>query len=90
MPSLQTEGLSEAELFNSYLQNIYGKKADWLETKSTNCSNNFTYLLELPKEKMEDWNSIFICQDATMQLRMEMGLQKYIVADKLVINYAAY
>lgn len=90
IPSLQSEGLSEAELFNSYLQNIYGKKADWLETKSTNCGNNVTYLLELLKEKMEDWSSILICQDATMQLRMEAGLKKYIAADKRVINFAAY
>lgn len=90
IPSLQTEGLSEAELFQCYLKNMYGREADWLETRSTNCGNNILYLLELLKEKKTDWNSILICQDATMQLRMEAGLKKYISADKQVINYAAY
>ena len=37
--------------------------ADALETQSTNCGNNITYLLE--REKIH-CRSIILCQDATM------------------------
>ena len=35
------------------------------------------------------WNSIILCQDATMQNRMDAGLRKY-VPEKTIINYSAY
>ncbi len=89
-PSILTKDLSEAEIFNSYIKNVYGVSADYLETKSTNCGNNITYLLELLKEKEVAFSSIILCQDATMQHRMEAGLRKYVGEDIQIINYATY
>ena len=34
--------------------------------------------------------NIILCQDASMQKRMEAGLRKYISCDVTIINYAAY
>ena len=42
-PSIRTDGLTEAEIFQKYLQEVYGYEADFLETRSTNCGNNITY-----------------------------------------------
>ncbi len=44
-PDIETTDLSEAEIFQKYIKHVYGCKADYLETKSTNCGNNITYLL---------------------------------------------
>lgn len=88
-PDIVTEGLSEAEIFNNYLQYKYSLKADFIETRSTNCGNNITFLLDLLKDKGIDCNSIILSQDATMQHRMEAGLRKY-RPDMTVINYATY
>ena len=60
-PSIVTEGLTEAEIFNQYL-----------------------------KEKNLPLNSIILCQDATMQHRMEAGLRKYVSDNTTIINYASY
>ena len=49
-PELETEGLSEAEVFAKYLNHRYGLKPDLLECRSTNCGNNITYLLDLLKQ----------------------------------------
>ena len=89
-PEIITEGLSEAEVFNNYLKTLYGLEADYLETKSTNCGNNITYLLELLQENGIEFKSIIICQDATMQHRMDAGLRKYTSEDVIIINYATY
>lgn len=89
-PQIVTNGLSEAEIFNRYLTAIYGLKADYLETQSTNCGNNITYLLDLLNRQEIGFGSIILCQDATMQHRMEAGLRKYISDDITVINFAAY
>ncbi|MFZ2867938.1 MAG: hypothetical protein WAZ41_08650, partial [Gemmiger qucibialis] len=67
----------------------YGN-ADALETQSTNCGNNITYLLELLEREKIPCRSIILCQDATMQRRMEMGLRKYRPQGMEIINYAAY
>jgi hypothetical protein len=64
--------------------------ADALETQSTNCGNNITYLLELLEREKIPCRSIILCQDATMQRRMEMGLRKYRPQGMEIINYAAY
>lgn len=40
--------------------------ADALETQSTNCGNNITYLLELLEREKIPCRSIILCQDATM------------------------
>lgn len=89
-PSIETEGLTEAEIFNQYLKVNYGLQADYLEMNSTNCGNNITYLLDLIKEKHLPFHSIILCQDATMQYRMEAGLRKYVSDNVTIINYAAY
>ena len=88
--AIETKGLSEAEIFATFLKYRYDLAVDYLETRSTNCGNNITYLLELLKEKQIDFNSIIIAQDATMQCRMEMVLRKYVPSDVVIINYATY
>lgn len=89
-PSIMTGGLPEAEVFNRYLDVRYGLKADYLETRSTNCGNNITYLLDLLKQHGIVYRSIILCQDATMQRRMEAGMCKYVSDDVTIINFAAY
>lgn len=88
-PRIETEDLSEAEIFDNYLQYKYSLQADYIETKSTNCGNNITFLLDLIKEKGIECNSIILSQDATMQHRMEAGLRKY-RPDMTIINFATY
>lgn len=61
----QAMTLSEAELFQLYLTNRYQVAADYLETKSTNCGNNVTFLLQLIKENNLNAASILLIQDAT-------------------------
>lgn len=89
-PEIETTGLSEAEIFQYYLQQVYGCKADYLETQSTNCGNNITNLLDLLQVNNTPWKSIILCQDASMQKRMDAGLRKYAPADTMIINYASY
>lgn len=89
-PSIKTDGLPEAEVFNRYLEVMYGFKANYLETQSTNCGNNITYLLDLLKQYGIAFRSIILCQDATMQRRMDAGLRKYISDDVAIINFASY
>lgn len=89
-PSIVTDGLPEAEVFNKYLSAVYGLKADLLETASTNCGNNITNLLLLLKSNHTDCKSIILCQDATMQYRMEAVLRKFAPDDLLIIDYASY
>lgn len=88
-PSIETESLTEAEIFQVYLETVYGLKADFLECNSTNCGNNITYLLELIREKGLPFRSIILAQDATMQCRMEAVLRKY-MTDILIINFSTY
>lgn len=88
-PDIETEGLSEAEMFESYLEYRYGLQADFLECHSTNCGNNITYLLDLLEREKVPFTSIILSQDATMQRRMEAGLRKY-AADKRIINFSTY
>lgn len=89
-PKIETKDLTEAEIFQKYLRHMYGCEADYLETKSTNCGNNITYLLDLLQERNVQFKSIILCQDASMQRRMDAGLRKYITNDIEIINYAAY
>ena len=63
-PAIETAGLQEAEVFQRYLKEVYSCKADYLESKSTNCGNNITYLLEMLKENNIKCSSIILCQDA--------------------------
>lgn len=89
-PAILTKGLPEAEIFNRYLKTVYGLEADHLETESTNCGNNITYLLKLLQDRCIAFKSIILCQDAAMQRRMDAGLRKYAPGDTKIINYAAY
>lgn len=88
-PQINTFNKSEAEIFNEYIYNLYGVKADYTENKSTNCGNNITNLIKLIEEKNISCSSIIICQDATMQLRMYATLKKY-KPEITIINYASY
>lgn len=88
-PETETDGLPEAKVFEAYLENRYGLKADFLECESTNCGNNITFLLRLLEEKHIAYSSIILAQDATMQRRMDAGLRKY-APDAQIINYAVY
>lgn len=89
LPNLDLEGLSEAELFQNYLQNKYHLEAELLETKSTNCGNSITYLLDLLETKGIDWQSILLMQDASMMCRMSATLKKF-APEKTIIDYATY
>lgn len=89
-PSIETAALTEAEIFQRYLKAKYGCQADYLETKSTNCGNNITNLLSLLQENHIRYRNIILCQDATMQARMDAGMRKYASDSVRVINYAAY
>ncbi|MBT1173484.1 hypothetical protein JS528_09055 [Bifidobacterium sp. MA2] len=79
----------EACIFDAALATCHGLHADWLETESTNCGNNITYLLDLLREHMPDCRSVVLAQDATMQRRMTAGLEKF-APDMLALNYATY
>ena len=89
-PAIETAGMQEAEVFQRFLKEVYSCEADYIESKSTNCGNNITYLLDLLKENSIKCSSIILCQDATMQRRMDAGLRKYTSNDLLIINYASY
>lgn len=89
-PFIETEGLAEAEIFQQYLQKIHGCSADFLETESTNCGNNITNLLHLLKAHQIPCRSIILCQDATMQRRMDATIRRYVADEMTIINYAAY
>ena len=89
-PSVETNGLSEAEIFANYLKYKQELEVDYLECNSTNCGNNITFLLDLLKENKISFNSIILAQDATMQYRMEAVLRKYINDNIIIINYAVY
>lgn len=89
-PDIETNDLPEAEVFLKYLQQVYGCKADYLETKSTNCGNNITYLLELLEKENVPFHSVILSQDATMQNRMDAGMRKFAPKDTVIINYATY
>lgn len=89
-PDITTTDLSEAEIFQKYIKHVYGCKADYLETKSTNCGNNITYLLDLLKDNNISFKSIILSQDASMQRRVAAGLKKYVKEGVTIINYATY
>ncbi len=89
-PQIFTEGLAEAEVFAKYLDVCYHLSVDALETKSTNCGNNITYLLDLLQSVMPECKSIILCQDAAMQCRMDAGLRKYKPDHLTIMNYASY
>lgn len=78
---------TEAEALQALLMKRYNLQADYLETKSTNCGNNITFLLDLLQEQNIPCQNIILIQDASMQRRMTAGLKKY-APDMHVLNYA--
>ena len=66
----------EAEVFETYLEARYGRSADLLETRSTNCGNNITYLRDLLAARHVACESIILSQDATMERRMIAEVEK--------------
>ena len=88
-PDIDAFNMQEAELFNTYLNRIYGLSADHLETASTNCGNNITNLLDLIEKNNISCKSIILSQDATMQRRMSAVMRKF-RPELQIINYATY
>lgn len=82
-------GAAEAEIFDAYLREYHGMSADLLETRSTNCGNNITYLLELLELKGITAESFLLMQDVTMMRRMVAGL-RFHRPDAAVLAYATY
>ena len=89
-PAIETAGQPEAVVFQRYLKAVHGRQADYLETSSTNCGNNITNLLALLREKGVPHHSVVLCQDATMQNRMDAGMRKYAPPDTVIVNCATY
>ncbi|MGQ2375728.1 YdcF family protein [Companilactobacillus zhachilii] len=89
-PDIPATNMQESEIFAALLKKRFGLTVDYLETKSTNCGNNITYLLDLLHQKRIDFQSIILAQDATMQKRMAACLAKYIDSKKEIINFATY
>jgi len=89
-PDIPATKMQEAEIFSILLQKRFHLSPDLLETQSTNCGNNITYLLALLQENQIDCHSIILAQDATMQKRMSACLEKYVSKEIQIINYATY
>ena len=89
-PFIETADLPEAVIFQRYLKEVHSCEADFLETQSTNCGNNITNLLNLLEAEKIPCRSIILCQDATMQNRMDAGMRKYAPEGTVIINFASY
>jgi uncharacterized SAM-binding protein YcdF (DUF218 family) len=79
----------EADVFEKYLEKYHGLRADLLETRSTNCGNNVTYLRDFLAAEGVACQSLIIAQDATMQRRMQAEVEKE-MPGVTPINYATY
>lgn len=80
---------TEAQIFSSYVSHVHGLKADLLETSSTNCGNNITYLRDLLADRGIPCKSLILSQDATMQRRM-VALAAKEMPGVLPIAFATY
>jgi uncharacterized SAM-binding protein YcdF (DUF218 family) len=83
------DDVTEAELLASVLERRHGLTPDLLETRSTNCGNNITFVLDLLAEREISARDVIICQDATMQLRMDAGMRAA-SPETTVVDYATY
>lgn len=86
---------SEAEMLDALLFARYGLRADFLETRSTNCGNNITYLLDLLEGEDGVPASVILSQDAVMQRRMDVTWKRQVMdrspfAGTQVINWPSY
>ena len=86
---------SEAEMLAAMLSRRHGLAVDLLETRSTNCGNNITYLLDMLEPEGRAPKSVVLCQDAVMQRRMDATWRRQVrerpaFASTAVVNWAAY
>lgn len=86
---------SEAEMLAALLEKRHGLHVDLLETLSTNCGNNITYLFDLLDEVGLQPKSVILCQDATMQRRMDatwrrQAQDREAFARTRLVNWASY
>lgn len=86
---------SEAEMLSAVLRLRHGLAPDFVETHSTNCGNNIAYLLDILDGEHEVPQSVVLCQDATMQRRMDATWKRQVAdrpqyADVRVVNWALY
>ena len=57
---------SEAEMLDALLYARHGLRAGLLETRSTNCGNNITFLLDLLEGEGAIPKSVILCQDRAL------------------------
>ena len=86
---------SEAEMLDALLFARHGLHTDLLETSSSNCGNNITFLFDLLEREGRVPTSVILCQDAVMQRRMDatwrrQAMGRSAFAPVQLINYAAY
>lgn len=79
----------EATVFSACLAARHGLSADLLETRSTNCGNNVTYLRDLLAERGVPCRSVVLSQDAAMQRRMAAAAELEMPGVR-VVSYATY
>lgn len=92
---VDVENDSEAQLLNAFLQAEHGLAADWLETRSTNCGNNISFMLDHLESIGYYPRSIILSQDAVMQRRMlatilHQGQNRPAFHGLRIVNYAYY
>lgn len=92
---VDVENDSEAQLLNAYLQAEHGLSADWLETRSTNCGNNISFMLDHLESLGYYPRSIILSQDAVMQRRMlatilRQGQDRLAFHGLRIVNFAYY
>lgn len=82
-------GLTEAALFDRYLAERHGLRADLLEQESTNCGHNVRNALALLADRGIPHRRILIIQDASMQRRMDAGFRLHAPGTR-VVNFASH
>lgn len=80
---------TEADLFDSYLAERHGVRADLLETASTNCGNNVRNALAVLDAERVPHDRVVLVQDASMQRRIHACWQLHSPADD-VVSFAAH
>ncbi|MFI5953999.1 YdcF family protein [Cryptosporangium sp. NPDC051539] len=80
---------TEAELFDRYLHERHGTRADLLETASTNCGSNIRNALAVLDEAGIPRRRVVLIQDASMQLRMHACLRLH-APDTEIVGFAAH
>jgi uncharacterized SAM-binding protein YcdF (DUF218 family) len=89
MPGADLTPATEADIFQRYLREVHGARADLLERESTNCGSNVRNAIRLLDEHGLASERVILIQDATMQRRMSAGWQR-LRPDAQVLDYASY